>query len=120
MDDATPEPALAAWAEDPAAAKRVTLCRHPENRGFAAAVNTGLAAAGKRDVLLLNSDTLVPPGAIETLHELAYAQADTGTVTPLSNDATILSYPNARGGNAVPDLAQTITLNLLARESEWG
>ncbi len=117
VDDATPEPALTAWAADLAAAGRVTLLRHAENRGFAAAVNTALTAAGPRDVLLLNSDTLVPQGAIAVLRKIAYAQADTGTVTPLSNDATILSTPNPRGGNAVPDLAQTIALHRIAHQA---
>ncbi len=116
VDDATPEPALAAWASEMAARHRLTLCRHTENLGFPAAVNTGLAAAGMRDVLLLNSDTLIPPGAIEALREAAYANADTGTVTPLSNEATILSYPNPRGGNKAPSLAETARLHAIAQK----
>jgi hypothetical protein len=99
-----------------AARHRLTLCRHTENLGFPAAVNTGLAAAGMRDVLLLNSDTLIPPGAIEALREAAYAKADTGTVTPLSNEATILSYPNPRGGNKAPSLAETARLHAIAQK----
>ncbi len=114
VDDATPEPALAAWLDAQAAAGRFTLLRHAQNRGFPAAVNTGLAAAHSRDVLLLNSDTLVPARAVETLRRVAYARADTGSVTPLSNAASILSYPNRRGGNAAPDLPGTERLNVLA------
>jgi GT2 family glycosyltransferase/glycosyltransferase involved in cell wall biosynthesis len=111
VDDATPEPALAAWLDAQAEAGNFLLLRHMRNQGFAAAVNTGLAAAQGCDVLLLNSDTLVPPGAIEALREAAYGHPDIASVTPLSNEATILSYPDRRGGNPMPNLAGTIRLN---------
>ncbi|HEY1858458.1 glycosyltransferase [Acidocella sp.] len=114
VDDATPEPALAAWLDHLAAAGRILLVRHAENRGFPAAANAGLKAAGARDVLLLNSDTLIPAGAIATLRRVAYARADTGSVTPFSNEATILSYPHPFGGNQPPDLVETIRLDHLA------
>jgi GT2 family glycosyltransferase/glycosyltransferase involved in cell wall biosynthesis len=112
VDDATPEPDLAAWLDSLGA--RITLIRHAQNRGFVAAANAGLREAGGRDVLLLNSDTLVPPGAIEVLQHIAYASPATGSVTPFSNEATILSYPKSGGGNAAPDLAGTVALNNLA------
>ncbi len=117
VDDSTPEAALAAWMDNEAAKGRVMLLRHAANRGFAAAVNTALSAAAGHDVLLLNSDTLVPPGAIETLLETAYADAATGSVTPLSNAATILSYPKPGGSNPMPDLAETIRLNMAAAKA---
>jgi len=115
VDDATPEPALAAWLDGLAAAGRIILIRHDRNRGFPAAANAGIAAAGRRDVLLLNSDTLLPPGAVATLREAVYAAAEIGSATPLSNEATICSYPLAAGGNPAPDLAETIRLDGLAR-----
>jgi len=115
VDDCTPEPALARWLDGLAAQKRILLRRHKQNRGFCAAVNTGLAAAKNRDVLLLNADILLPQGAIETLADAAYAHAATGTVTPLSNEASICSYPGKGGGNAMPDLRETSRLNRLAR-----
>jgi GT2 family glycosyltransferase/glycosyltransferase involved in cell wall biosynthesis len=110
IDDATPEPALAAWLDGLAQAGRIKLIRHARNQGFPAAVNSGLQAAGRRDVLLLNSDTLVPPGAIERLAEAAYQAADIASATPFSNAATILNYPQRNGGNIMPDLAETIAL----------
>jgi GT2 family glycosyltransferase/glycosyltransferase involved in cell wall biosynthesis len=117
VDDASPEPALAAWLDQLAATRRIVLCRHTVNLGFPAAANTGIAAAGACDVLLLNSDTLIPPGAVATLRRVAYARADTGSVTPFSNAATILSYPRPSGGDPPPDLAETIRLDRLARRA---
>jgi GT2 family glycosyltransferase/glycosyltransferase involved in cell wall biosynthesis len=117
VDDCTPEPALARWLDGLAAQKRILLRRHEQNRGFCAAVNTGIIAARNRDVLLLNADILLPPGAIETLREVAYAAAATGTVTPLSNEASIVSYPAKDGGNPMPDLREAGRLNALARQA---
>ncbi len=115
VDDASPEPALRDWAD---AQVGVELCRHEENQGFPASVNTGLRAAGPGcDVLVLNADTLVPPGAIRTLREVAYGRADTGTVAPLSNEATLLSYPDGRGGNEMPDLEAATVLDRLAQRT---
>ena len=39
--------------------RRITLIRHRRNLGFAASANAGMRAAAGRDVVLLNSDTLV-------------------------------------------------------------
>ena len=118
VDDASPDPALvnglAALAQRQ---RRITLVRLPKNRGFPAAVNAGIAMAAGRDVVLLNSDTLVPPGWLDRLRAAAYSALDIGTVSPLSNDATILSYPDRNGANPVPDLAGTVALDALAQKA---
>ena len=54
-----------------------------------------------RDVILLNSDTLVP-GLDRRLSAAAYSAADIGTATPLSNDATVFSYPREDGPTRFP------------------
>jgi len=119
VDDASPEPALAAWAES-LRGPNLSVLRHQTNRGFPAAVNTGIAAAGGRDILLLNSDTLMPPGAIEALAAAAYGAPDIGTATPLSNEATILSVPEPAGRNAMPDLEGATMLQNLAAQANAG
>jgi GT2 family glycosyltransferase/glycosyltransferase involved in cell wall biosynthesis len=111
VDDATPEPDLAAPLRELAQAGRITLIRHQANQGFPASANDGLRAAlaltPPHDVLLLNSDTLVPrrSGAsfLARLRAAVHGAGDIGTATPLSNDATILSYPARDGDNAIPD-----------------
>ncbi len=114
IDDASPEPELARMLDRLAACRRIRLIRHAERLGFPAAANAGLRAAAGRDVVLLNSDTIVAPGWIEGLREAAYAAADIGTATPLSNNAGIVSYPGAGGTNPVPDLPETRRLAELA------
>lgn len=116
VDDASPEPELVAAVDLLAQAGRIRLHRHTENRGFPASANIGLRAAAGRDVVLLNSDTLVAPGWLERLRRAAYAAAAIGSATPFSNDATIVSV--AEG--VVPDLAQTVALDWIAQAANAG
>ena len=99
VNDASPDPALtdavAALAADP----RVHVIRLAQNHGFPGAANAGLRAAAGRDVALLNSDALVPPGWLPALQAAAHSAPDIASACPLSNEATILSYPIAAGGN---------------------
>ena len=102
VEDASPETGLIAALQGLAERGRIVLRRQPRNRGFPATANAGIRAAGERDVILLNSDTLVPPGWIERLAAAAYSAADIGTATPFSNDATVFSYPREDGAEPVP------------------
>ncbi len=107
VDDASDDPELVAWLDTLKRQRKIRLLRHPTNRGFPASVNVGLREAstlpGKRDMVVLNSDTQVTPGWLEALRASVHAAPDIGTATPLSNAATIMSYPNARRANPVPD-----------------
>jgi glycosyltransferase involved in cell wall biosynthesis len=68
--------------------------------------------------VLLNSDTLVPPNWLQRLREAAYLSRDIGTVTPLSNDAGILSYPGPAGStNNRPDQAAATRLDRTAQHA---
>jgi hypothetical protein len=102
VDDAGPEPELSAALDALARGRRIRLLRNPRNLGFPASANAGLAAAGARDAVLLNSDTIVPPGWLERLRDAAWSAPDIGTAAPLSNDATILSYPRVDSVQPVP------------------
>lgn len=79
----------------------VELLRQPERRGYVAAANRGIAAAGG-DVILLNSDTRVTAGWIENLHAAAHSAPDVASATPWSNAATICSLPRWLETNALP------------------
>ncbi len=120
IDDGSPEPELVAAIEALAAAGRIGLLRQAHNRGFPAAANAGLRAAAGRDVVLLNSDTLVAPGWLDRLRRAAYSAPEVGSATPLSNDATIVSYPAPDGSNPAPDLAGTAALDALAAAANPG
>ena len=102
VDDCSPEPELSRWLRELADDGSITLLRNEANRGFVASVNRGMAAAGDRDVILLNSDTEVPARWIERLAGHAYSTPRIGTVTPFSNNATICSWPTVAGGPLPP------------------
>lgn len=97
IDDASPDPALSQLLQSLADRKLFTLLRNERNLGFVASVNKGMALHPGRDVILLNSDTEVFNDWVERLHHTAYSDLNIGTVTPLSNNATICSYPNFAG-----------------------
>jgi GT2 family glycosyltransferase/glycosyltransferase involved in cell wall biosynthesis len=120
VDDAGPEPALSAALDELARTRRIRLLRNPRNLGFPASANVGLAAAGGRDVVLLNSDTLVPPGWLERLRDAAWSAPDIGTVTPLSNDATILSYPRVNGVQPPPEAKTLDRIDRMASKANGG
>jgi GT2 family glycosyltransferase len=120
VEDASPETSLVDALQALAERGRIVLRCQSKNRGFPATANAGIRAAGERDVILLNSDTLVPPGWIERLSAAAYSAADIGTATPLSNDATVFSYPREDGPNPFPDEAATFRLDRLARRTSSG
>jgi GT2 family glycosyltransferase len=120
VDDASREPELVRALDDLAAQRRIHLIRNSRNLGFSASANAGMLAAAGNDVVLLNSDTLVAPGWLDDLRAAAYSAPDIGSVTPFSNDATILSYPNLAGGNDLPDLEDTRRIAKLARRVNAG
>jgi GT2 family glycosyltransferase len=120
VNDASPESTLIGALRALAESGRIVLQSQRRNRGFPATANAGIRAAGERDVILPNSDTLVPPGWIERLAGAAYGEADIGTATPLSNEATVFSYPREAGANPLPDEAAMIRLDHLAHRANAG
>lgn len=60
----------------------VVLIRNGDNRGFAAASNQAAAAASGRFLLFLNNDTVVPPGTLRRLRDLALADPQVGMIGP--------------------------------------
>lgn len=78
------------------------LVENKNNLGFVGTVNRGMRLADKNDVILLNSDTLVPDRWLDQLVSAAYSDPIIGTVTPFSNNATICSYPNFCQDNTLP------------------
>jgi GT2 family glycosyltransferase/glycosyltransferase involved in cell wall biosynthesis len=97
VNDCSPEPDLSAYLDGLARDGTIKLVRNKRNLGFVRSVNAGMAAAGNRDVVLLNSDTRVPAGWLRRLAAQAYARPRIASVSPLSNNATICGYPDNTG-----------------------
>ena len=62
-------------------------------RGFVRNMNDAFAAAAPADVVILNSDVVVPAGWLERLRAAAYSDALVATASTLTNHGTLLSVP---------------------------
>lgn len=93
VDDASPDPLLRDELNQLAGRGLATVLSNERNIGFVGSANRGLAHHTDRDVVLLNSDTKVFDGWLDRLIGVLRSTPRTGTATPLSNAATILSYP---------------------------
>lgn len=78
---------------------QITLVENDTNLGFIRSVNRGFDVARKLDpearrpVILLNSDAFVPEGWASRLVAPLASDPNVASVTPMSNDAEILSVP---------------------------
>jgi GT2 family glycosyltransferase/glycosyltransferase involved in cell wall biosynthesis len=102
IDDASPDQRLTRDLQQLAARGLFTLLHNESNLGFVATVNRGMALHPERDIVILNSDTEVYNNWLERLHAAAYRHETTASVTPLSSNATICSYPRFLHDNPFP------------------
>ncbi|MCJ2063827.1 glycosyltransferase, partial [Methylobacterium sp. J-088] len=106
VNDRSPEPQLTADLMALAARGLFHLVENETNLGFVRSVNRALSLRQGRAVVLLNSDAQVFGDWLDRL--VAHAEpADpttprVGSVTPLSNNATICSYPRFNANNTMP------------------
>jgi len=116
INDASPEPAITAWLRDVQRRDdRIVLLENPENLGFVATVNRGMALNPDHDVVLLNSDTEVANDWLDRLRQAAHGHGRVGSVTPFSNNATICSYPRFCHSNALPAIGTAALDRLFAQ-----
>ncbi len=94
VNDNPANPVMAELVGSYARHPNLFVLRNASNQGFVAAANRGMDFLHTGDVLLLNSDTEVFPGAFDELHAVLRADARIGSVTALSNNATLFSYPH--------------------------
>lgn len=79
----------AAWLDEIEREPRVRVIRNPDNRGFAAACNQGLAAvaaAGAEVLVILNNDLVVTPGWARTFAAHLRRDPSIGLIGPLTNN----------------------------------
>ena len=96
MNDCSPEPEMANLMASYLGQPKLHVLTNEQNLGFVKSANRGLKFCVEGDVILLNSDTRVFESAFDELWRVAYSSADIGTVTAISNNATIFSYPHPR------------------------
>ena len=103
VEDASPNPAIAALADTWGWQANVTVIRNTINLGFAGAVNRGLRACVAGDVVLLNADTVLPHRTMARLRDVARDNSEAGTLTPFTNNGQYTSFPTQYRAGPVPD-----------------
>lgn len=102
IDDKSPEPRLSKKLQVLARRGLFELIYHKKNLGFVKSVNQGMKLNTDRDVILLNSDTEVFNDWVDRLKQAAYAKEKISSVTPITNNGTICSYPDFDCDNPNP------------------
>lgn len=104
VDDQSPEaqmqPMLQTFQRDH---PETVLLQNEKNLGFVSSANRGMALR-KRDVVLLNSDTIVTSGWLTEMLRVAYSSDRVASVVPLSNNGALCSVPLYCQSNAMEDL----------------
>jgi GT2 family glycosyltransferase/glycosyltransferase involved in cell wall biosynthesis len=122
-NDQSPEPAVTEYLRGLATQGRILLRENEHNLGFVGTVNRAmresLAAPGRDAVLLLNSDTEVANDWVQRLCAHAAADATVASVTALSNNATICSFPHI-GANDFPEGISVAEMDALAARANPG
>lgn len=109
IDDASTDPRIAGLLRGYGERTGFRVHRNQDNLGYTRTVNLGISLCPGRDVVLLNSDTVVAARWLENLRYAAYARGRVATVTPLSDNAGAFSVPGIGQANPRPphlDMAQ--------------
>ena len=96
IDDASPDAAVREYVgglDSRSMPIPTTVLRNEENLGFVKTVNRGLRQA-PGDVVILNSDTAVTAGWLDSLADAA-ALPDVASVTPLTSHGSICTLPRS-------------------------
>ena len=102
INDNSPDENIRPFLEEQKHDNIIVIHNH-KNKGFSENINLGIEQSANRDVILLNSDTIVTARWVEKMLACAYSSEEIGTVTPLSNNATLCSVPVFCEENALPE-----------------
>ena len=102
VNDASPDKRISPYIRS-LETERVIVLENKDNLGFSGSINHGIEVSKNRDVILLNSDTIVTSDWVEKIIECAYTDESIATVTPLSNNATLCSVPEFLAENQLPE-----------------
>ena len=97
IDDSSRDPAVDALLTqeslDSVGAGRAEVIHNPRNLGFPGTVNVAIRAAGDHDLVVVNSDVVVPPGWYQALTAAAQCLPRAATLSVMANNGTMLSIP---------------------------
>lgn len=92
IDDGSTDPRISQHFEPLSFKDRFAYLRKTVNKGFVDSINLGFELA-TGDVVIINSDVVVPARWLERLRAAAYSGSTVATATPLTNHGGIISVP---------------------------
>ncbi|MEZ5465557.1 MAG: glycosyltransferase [Lysobacteraceae bacterium] len=92
IDDFSPGSEMTALLGQYEGVEGVIVLRNHRNLGFPGTANRGLCYGLDRDVVLVNSDAVVPAHWLRRLQDAAYCRSDIASATPMSNNAGVFSF----------------------------
>lgn len=101
VNDCSPDGRLVAALREIESLGLIDLIHNQSNEGFVRSANEGFDLSNEADLVLLNSDTLVYGDWIDRLRSHVRGDPSIGVVSPLSSNATILSYPYRDSNNNI-------------------
>jgi GT2 family glycosyltransferase len=120
IDDASTDPEVREYLKAKARCRQITLFTNESNLGFTRSVNFGMGLHSDRDVLLLNSDTVVNGTWLERMRTAAYSDPEIATVNPLTNASHMSGYPNPISNDGIMLEVTDDILDDLAAERNVG
>ena len=120
VDDCGPDPELRSMLRQLASQRLFILLENSHNFGFVRSVNRAVEICRGKNIILLNSDAVPFGDWIDRLVAHAESNADAATITPLSNNATICSFPQPNINNLMQLEATPAQLDAYARECNAG
>jgi O-antigen biosynthesis protein len=120
INDASPDRRIAAYLRKLESDGSVEVLINAHNLGFSGSVNRALERVNDGDVVILNSDTVVPPDFIDRLAAAARSSSDVGTVTPLSNNGEFASFPIPNAPNPLLSRNDVNRLDHIAAQVNTG
>lgn len=106
-DDASTEANMKEYLDSIALKDSVKVLIADKNIGYVNNINRGLKVHDNRDVISINSDTLVNGNWIDRLKNTAYSNERIASVTPFTNNLIIFSYPNPETSETNMDLVKS-------------
>lgn len=120
VNDASPDSDIVNLLYSMQGIDRLTILHNDTNVGFIGSINKALAQISDGDVLLLNSDTIVPPGFFDRMASTAYNHQNVGTIVPLSNNGGIADFPRPFEYNSLGSYEEIVTLDKIAAIANHG
>jgi O-antigen biosynthesis protein len=120
INDVTPDSVLDEALADLAGKGLFSYSKNEVNLGFVKSVNRGLRLFQYKEVILLNSDALVFGDWLDRFVAHARSDVSIATITPLSNNATICSYPTINDNNLIEPSCSAEILDRMAAACNKG